>query len=230
MRKILAILPFVVQERTLSSHEAFLRRDAGHRGSDIRAVALQSGPTPDQFQGEGFRHAIEETVDVVEKAQGDFDGIMISCFEDPALAESRQASTLPVVGPCETAMALTRLSSRPFFIVSPDPGSEPHYRRIAAEWGLAERFSSYECVEVDIEGASLDEAGVVAKVTKAIESGRRKANGAIAILGCTAFGEYAAAIRSRAGGMVIEPATESIRMLEALIDLGPRERGARRPT
>lgn len=223
MRKVLAILPFVVTEQTLRSHREFLRRDAGGNGSIIHAVALQNGPRPDQFQGEGFRHAIEETVELVERSQADFDGIMISCFEDPALAESRQVSRIPVVGPCETAMILVRLSARPFLIVSPDPGSEAHYRKVAADWGLSDRFNSYECVEVDIEGASLDEAGVVSKVTSAIESGRRKAPNAIAILGCTAFGEHASAIRSRAGGIVLEPATEGIRMLEMLIDLRSRD-------
>ncbi len=44
----------------------------GGNGSIIHAVALQNGPRPDQFQGEGFRHAIEETVELVERSQADF--------------------------------------------------------------------------------------------------------------------------------------------------------------
>jgi allantoin racemase len=224
MRKVLAILPFKVDDSTLESHGRILQADAAPRGTSIAAVCLQRGPAPADFSRPGFEHAITDIVDLAMRHQRECDGIMISCFEDPGLAEVRQVSRVPVVAPCETALQLARAAGGRFFIISPDRESEPLYRRFAGEMGLAGSFDSFVHVPFEIEGVSGNEA-LPDQVAAAIADARRRSDADLALLGCTAFTECYDSIVARAGGRIIEPARAAIRMLELLIDLQLQRRG-----
>jgi allantoin racemase len=224
MRKILAILPFKVDDSTLESHGRILQADAASRGTSITAVSLQRGPTPADFCQPGFEYAVTEIVDLAVRHQRECDGIMISCFEDPGLAEVRQVSRVPVTAPCETALQLARAAGGRFFIVSPDRESEPLYRRFAAGMGLSGSFDSLVHTPFEIEGVSRNEA-LPEQVAKAIGDARRRGDADLAILGCTAFMECFDSIAARAGGRIIEPARAAVRMLELLTDLDLKRAG-----
>lgn len=219
MRKILTILPFVVADSTRIAHETALQRDALARGTSVSCVSLDTGPTPADFSTPGFQHAIPAIVDLARRHQDEYDGIMISCFEDPGLDEVRKMSRIPVVGPCQTALQLALLAGDSFIIVSPDLCSEPLYRNFAAQAGLADRFASFVHLPFEIEGVSNDLA-LARAVADAITHARKMAHAGTAILGCTAFTDCYDRIRDLAGGRVIEPARSAIRVLELLIDLG----------
>lgn len=103
MRKILAILPFLVTETTRARHEQILQRDAAPRGTSVTAVGLDHGPTPADYSRPGFQHAVREIVEIAKRYQNRYDGILISCFEDPGLAEVREMAQMPVVGAAHTA-------------------------------------------------------------------------------------------------------------------------------
>jgi allantoin racemase len=225
MRKILTILPFKVADATRVAHEQTLQRDAMARGTLVSCVGLEDGPTPADFSQPGFQHAVPSIVEIARRQQDDYDGILISCFEDPGLAEVREMSRIPVVGPCQTALQLALLGGEDFFIVSPDRESEPLYRELAAEAGVADRFVSFVHLPFEIEGVS-DDPALPRKVADAIARARKTTHASTAILGCTAFTDCYDAIRELAGGRVIEPARAAIRILEVLIDLGSRGESA----
>jgi len=218
MRSILAILPFVVDEATRLAHERTLNRAAGGMAS-VTAVSLEAGPSPADFSGAGdFVHATTEIVDLVRRHQPRHDGVLVSCFEDPGVVEARQVASIPVVGPCEAAFALASFQPGRFFIVSPDPGSEPLFRRRAAAVGLADRFGPFVHVDFDVERTAAGDTGAVPAVVEAIAATRRQSGCDIAILGCTAFAEVWPEIRARASGRIIEPASAGIRLLGVLLD------------
>ncbi|MBS0417756.1 MAG: hypothetical protein JSR66_08580 [Proteobacteria bacterium] len=220
-RRILVIIPFLVDESTRESHLRCLQRDAGPRGSVLSAVSLSQGPTPADFSEPGFNHAVSDIVAIAQRHQDDFDGIMISCFEDPGLAEVREVAHIPVVAPCESALQLARSAGGRFFIVSPDPGSEPLYRQFAAGMGLAGCFGSFVHVPFEIEAAGTN-ADLPDVVAEAIRMTRQEGAADLAILGCTAFTECYEGIVAGAGGRILDPARASIKLLELLIDLGLR--------
>jgi len=221
MHKILVIIPFVVDLDVLCEHEKVLTA-ANSKRSHITVVSLAVGPSPADFDKPTFQHAVPEILDVVRERQKDFDGIMISCFEDPGLAEAREISNIPVVAPCETAMLFAASLGRSFFLISPDPNSEGLYRRIAASFGLAANFAAFETIEFDVGGEN-DADASVARFASIVSKARNETHADIAILACTAFAGYANAIRCKAGGWIIEPATAAIQHLESLIDLrGPK--------
>ena len=221
MREILAILPFVVTPETRARHEQILRRDAAPRGSSVTAVGLEQGPTPADYSRPGFKHAVGEIVEIAKRHEGRYDGIMISCFEDPALAEVREVTRIPVVGPCQTALQLANVAGGRFFIVSPDLEAEPLLRRFVADAGLTDRYASFVHMPFEIEGVAAD-ADLAANAAGLIAVTREATHAQTAVLGCTAFTECYDDIRKLAGGRVIEPARASIGMLELLIDLESR--------
>jgi allantoin racemase len=221
MRKILAILPFLVTEATRTQHEQALQRDATPRGTSVTAVGLQEGPTPADYSRPGFQYAVAEIVRIARRHHDEYDGIVISCFEDPGLADVRSVVGIPVVGPCQTALQLANFVGGSFFIVSPDREAEPLVRRSVSDAGLTDRFASFVHMPFEIEGTSYDST-LPESTAGLIKSTRKTTHAETAILGCTAFTQCYDTIRDLAGGRIIEPARASIRMLEHLIDLESR--------
>jgi allantoin racemase len=219
MRSILTVIPFVVDEALRLAHERALSRAAGDATS-VTVMSLEAGPSPADFSSQGdFSHATAEIVELVRRHERRHDGVLISCFEDPGVVEARQVAAIPVVGPCEAAFALASFHRGRFFVVSPDPGSEPLYRRRAADAGLADRFGPFVHVDFDVEGTAAGDTGAVPAIVDAIARTRRVSGGDTAILGCTALAEAWPEIRAQAGGRIIEPASAGIRLLELLIDI-----------
>jgi len=127
MKRILAIIPFVLDREVAAAHAEALNNVAS-AGTLITAVPLTSGPTPADYDRPDFVHATREVAEILESCQSDFDAAFISCFEDPGLEEARAIARIPVTGPLEATMGLVRALGEDFFLVSPDHESEPGYR------------------------------------------------------------------------------------------------------
>lgn len=216
MRRILAILPFVVEDTLVAAHQAAL--NAGISSDTIvTAIAIPSGPTPADYDRPGFTHAVQEISDLLASNQSDFDAAFISCFEDPGLEEARAISRIPVAGPLETAMALVRTLSEDFVLVSPDRDSEAGYRRAIAKLGADRHFKGFAAVDFEVGGAN-ERAAAVDSIADGIARARSAGGADLAILACTDFSPYHADVSAQAGGRIIEPATTALRALEFILD------------
>lgn len=224
MTKILAVIPFVVDEDLRLKHEVALNK-AASPGTVVRAVSLAKGPAPMDYENPDFRHAEEEVAELVDQFQSEFDAAFINCFEDPGLKQARKIARIPVAGPLETAVLLARAMGERFMLVSPDPNGERSYRMAIEGHGAGPLYSAFLPVDFEVGGEN-DHAETVAALSSVIIRGRAEHNANIAVLACTDFLTLHDDIVKRTGGCVIEPATTAVRALELLLDMRTRLPGA----
>jgi allantoin racemase len=101
--------------------------------------------------------ATQVVLGAIRAAEEGFDAVTVSCFFDPGLREAREASGIPIVSACESAiLAATSMGARSGLIAL-DGHQARFLRRLVSEHGLADRVASIvaldpEVTEHDLEG------------------------------------------------------------------------------
>lgn len=92
---------------------------------------------------------------VTAQRQG-FDAVAISCFFDPGLREARSLLDIPVVSMCETAFVVARTVGTRYGLIGLD-GEQVHaLRRLAAEYGVADRVVAVVPLDPPVTEPELD--------------------------------------------------------------------------
>ena len=221
MRRILAIIPFVVDRELADEHLRTLEIQS-QRDTTITIAHLNKGPKISDYGKEGFQHGVSETVEIVVSNQSRYDGILISCFEDPGVHEARAIATIPVVGPGESSMIMASRLANKFNIISPDEPAERILRGMAKSMGLEDQFGVFELISTDVSEFNNQSNTVVSEVASAIRRAEEKCQNAVNILGCTGFADIQNDIADSVDVPILDSVTASISMLESLIDVSSR--------
>jgi allantoin racemase len=160
---------------------------------------------------------------IVEKAiwaeKNGCDAIIIDCMGDPALEAAREIANIPVIGPCQSSMAIASTISDRFTVVTVLKRLIPLFWRSARRYGCEAKIASVRSVEVPV--LELDEkrdkvkAVLLAESKKALDE-----DGADAIiLGCTGMVGMARELQEALKVPVVDPAIASLKLAEALVDM-----------
>jgi allantoin racemase len=160
---------------------------------------------------------------IVEKAEwadkNGFDAIIIDCMGDPALEAAREITRIPVVGPCQSSMALASTISDRFTAVTVLKRLIPLFWRNAKRYGFESKMASVRSVEVPV--LELDEkrdevkAILLEESKKALDEDSADA----IILGCTGMVGMARELQEALKVPVIDPAIASLKLAETLVDM-----------
>jgi len=161
------------------------------------------------------------TIVAVEKAERDgFDGVILSCFGDPALRAAREAVEIPVVGVAEASIHLASQLGRRFGVITAGPPDAGAY--------ILDNFRMYQmdhkCVEVTSLGTCVLDLGgdPAAEVAKFVEAARElQVHGAdVIVIGCTGMTAIADSLAAAIPVPVVNPAPTALKFCEDLIALG----------
>jgi allantoin racemase len=211
-------------EKTLGPAEIDRRRDylQSHAAADTE-IKVQSVPS-------GYP-SIESERDVVvvaphllsgmqkAEAEGANAGI-IGCFSDPGLDAMREMVKMPVVGPCQSALALAMQLGESYSILSPlDSGAKRALPRLRGQ-GLTERLASIRGVGVSVVGLTQGDSTTWERI---VETGRRCIDdGAdVLVMGCMsmAFMGIESELSDRLAIPVVSPVLAALKTAEMLLDL-----------
>lgn len=132
----------------------------------------------------------------IEAQNNGADAIVIVCLGDPALAQARQAVTIPVLGPGQTAMLHACLLGNRFSIIPTLENRKADYRKHARLYGLEGNLASVRPANVpvlDIDRTENLEDVLVARALEAIEQDEADT----IILGCGCFKDIDKAVHAR---------------------------------
>ena len=170
--------------------------------------------------------AVPDTIaKAIAAEQAGCDAIIIDCMGDPGLNACREAVTIPVIGPCQTALHIGSMLGGKFSFITVLDRLRPMISHLVSNYGLTANYASFAAVNVpvlDIESAMEElTQGLISESIKAVEIDHA---GAI-ILGCTGFLGYAEAITAglQAKGInvpVIDPIPLAIHIADAMIKTG----------
>jgi len=159
------------------------------------------------------------TLKEAEKAQEEnYDGVIIYCFNDPAVRAAKEKLNIPVVGLMEAAVSLAMLLGRKFSIITTTKRGISTTEDLLKIYGFYEKCASIRAIEMDVLELSdigkLEEMAL--KVSKiAIEND----NADVLILGCGSMLGISESISKSLGIPVIEPGVAALKLCEDLIEI-----------
>ena len=150
------------------------------------------------------------------KLPANCDGIILSAFGDPGLAELRRRTRIPIAGIGEAGLLAAADGGRRFAIATTTPGLRSSIETMIADLGLSDRYVGTEITEGSPAELTADhqrlETALAAAITRAIDGGAQ----AVVIGG----GPLAVVARRLAGRFpvpIIESIPEAVRWLERAI-------------
>lgn len=194
----------------------------------ITVSQIERGPASIESEFDDALAAPDTILKVVEAEREGVDAVVIDCMDDPGLLASREMVSIPVLGPCQTTMHLASLLGHTFSVVTVMEGSVPGFENRAKVYGLADKLASVRWVDIPVLDLAANEERLLADLLDESEAAVRRDGAHSIVFGCTGMLGYAAAVerglteRGIEGVPVIDPIPATIKMAEALVDLGLR--------
>jgi len=215
-------IKIIVPLATSIWNEPNLREMEKYKDSDtsLDIINLQKGPESIEDSYDEAWSAIFTLQEVEKAAKEGYDGIIISCYDDPALRAAKEAVEIPVVGVGEASAIFALLLGHKFGIVTAGPPESGAC--------LMDNLKMYEldhkCVgvlSIGIPVLDLKEGGEKEK-SSLIELGRGliEKGADVIILGCGGILGVAEAASCELGIPVIIPLDVGLKMCEAMISMG----------
>jgi allantoin racemase len=215
--RILVINPNTTQ--VMTDEIAKVARASAAPGTEIDCISPDAGPR----SIEGFTDEVlasYHTVDTVARTNGAYDGYVIACYGDPALAACRELTEVPVVGIAEASFHMASLVAYKWSIVTVLPRVEPLLEELVHRNGMEQRCASIRCtpltvleIEEDIERTK---RMMVDEARSAIDD-----DGAEAILlGCAGLGPIDKTMQEELGVPVFDGTACAVKLLEGLHHYG----------
>jgi allantoin racemase len=183
----------------------------------IDVVSLPEGP-PSVETPEAHAEVIPLVVKRVLEFKNDYDGFIVNCFLDPGVDLLKGLLDKPVVGPCESSLALASIITDKIGIVTAGTEGLWMIEDRVKTIGFIDRVVAIEGTEVGVLDIDKDLDHTLRELVKAsrraIEKGAQ-----VIVLGCTGFAGLAEKLSKEIGRPVVDPAGAAIKTLEALIKL-----------
>jgi allantoin racemase len=160
-----------------------------------------------------------------EAEQAGADAIVIDCMSDPGIAAAREVVSIPVLGPCLTAMHAASMLAHKFSVVTVMDRLTPSFERRAAVYGLT-TMASCRSVEVPVLDLEAERnQGVKRLIEESIAAIEQDGAHAI-VFGCTGMLGWAQDIEQGLheagypGVPVVDPIPLTLRTAAALVRSG----------
>lgn len=161
----------------------------------------------------------------IEAERAGAHAIVIDCMGDPGLASCREAVSIPVLGPCQTAVHTAAMLGHRFSFITVLDRLRPMLDHIVGGYGLSSSYAAFESINVPVLDLMHDLGKLgLALAEKAAKTVRDNHAGAI-VLGCTGFLGLAEVIRAKLLSEqldvpVIDAIPLTIRMADTLVKCG----------
>jgi len=163
-------------------------------------------------------------LELIRKAnEEDHHAIILACFADPGLEAAREVSNALVLGIQQTSLHVAAMLGHRFTVLtmtsSRVPAKEQDIRRFKLESSLASvRPLGLSVAEIEAQPERTEEQ--IRRVSRlAVEEDGAE----VIVLGCAGMAGYARDVERELGIVVLDPSAVTLKVCEALLDLGVRQ-------
>jgi allantoin racemase len=165
---------------------------------------------------------IRKAIDAERKGAN---AIIIDCMGDPGLHSCREVVTIPVLGPCQTALHTAGLLGHSFAFVTVLDRLRPMIAKLVASYGLSDNYASFRAVDIPVLDIGHNLAALNAALQREAIAAVKEDHADVIVLGCTGFLGCAGAIRQAllTAGLdvpVIDPIPLAVHVADALVKSG----------
>lgn len=194
-------------------------------GLIVSAKQIVKGPGSIESEYEAALAAPDTVRLAIEAERDGADAIVIDCMGDPGMRPARECVTIPVLGPCQTAMHLAGMLGHRFSVITVLRRLRASFENTAMLNGLTNHMASCRAVDIPVLELETDmaatRAALIEEARKAVEQDGAEA----VIFGCTGLFGCAGAVREGllAQGIdipVIDPIPAAVHVAAALTRAG----------
>lgn len=222
--KLLYIVPGAIR-KTMGTQElerrVSLLREWSFAGAQVDIIDIEDGPLSIESTMEEYL-AAPGIIDIAMQAEKDgYDGIIIGCFDDPAIDAVRETVNIPVVGPGEASLLSACLLGTSYSIISILDNVIPALKKRVKIVGVNEKMSSIRPINIPVLDLPKNINATIEKVVEASIIARDQDGADILILGCMslAFLDITGKIEEKVGIPVLNPAKMALKTLEGLVSV-----------
>lgn len=214
MPRILLINPNTSQATTAMM--VAIAQEAFGRDADVDGATAARG-VPMILDETALGAAVDAVIEAAGTVRG-YDGVIVSAFGDPGLAELRATLVVPVAGICEASMLEAAEGGRRFGIATVTPLLVDIFDRKADRLGIGARFVGTRLTSGDPLALAADPARLEAELALAVAASIERDGAQAVIIGGGPLGQAAIGLAGRFPVPVIAPIPCAARAL--MRDLG----------
>ena len=215
-------------------------RPALHGSTDVEIRHLTHAPRNIDYYAPKHLAETEIMMAAVEAERDGFDAFVIGCCYDPGLTQCRELVNIPVVGPLEASVMLSRLFGHSFAVVTDHFKAVPELRDRVRLYGLEGNCRAVDAIDWFVTDMVLDPMTVAKDTYVKVQDVMRTTGAETVVIGCTIVSAcYELAVlrgdADLAALSVINPNVMAVKLAEMFADAGltsvvvmPAERPDRR--
>lgn len=170
-----------------------------------------------EFYEHLFIHKIIKRV--VEAEKEGYDAVVIPCFYDPGLRETRELVEIPIVGVCEASLHVaSMITAAKFSILVGRRKWIPKMSDNARNYGFESRIASWRVLNLtvpEMRDKKKTQEAILRETKRAIEDDLAEC----VVLGCTGMAGQAAYVQSQLGVPVLDPVLMGLKVAELRANL-----------
>jgi allantoin racemase len=191
----------------------------------VSHTLIQQGPASIESEFDEALSVPDTIRKAIDAERRGANAIIIDCMGDPGLQACREAVTVPVLGPCQTALHTAALLGHAFAFVTVLERLRSLVGKLVATYGLKDSYASFRAVDIPVLDISHDLASLSAALSREAIAAVTVDHADVIVLGCTGFLGCAGAIRQAllSQGLevpVIDPIPLAIHVADALVKTG----------
>ncbi|MBC7094460.1 aspartate/glutamate racemase family protein [Thermococcus sp.] len=185
--------------------------------TEIDVVSLDEGPISIETR-KTEAEAIPRIVETALKNHESYDAIIVNCCADPGVDIIRSLIDKPVIGPCESSLAISSTLGKKIGIVTVSKTGIPIFEELVRKLKFEELVVSIRATDLSVPEIEKDRDKTVELLLK--ECKKSEEEGAeVILLGCTGFAGFAKELEKHLSIPVIDPVGAATKMAETLVSL-----------
>jgi allantoin racemase len=191
------------------------------QGSSLLALTAAYGPQSiEGYYDEVF--AIPPMLEALREHEGQFDGVVIGCFDDTGVDAARCVTRAPVVGICQAGMQAAASLASSFSVITTLGRSVPALEHLAVKYGYERACKRIRASEVPVLELENTEGDAARKVRDQVRAALEEDHAEAIVLGCAGMTTFARRLEEDFGVPVIDGVGVAAKWVEALSTLGYR--------
>ncbi|MBL3608051.1 aspartate/glutamate racemase family protein [Rhodovulum sulfidophilum] len=153
---------------------------------------------------------------VAQAARRGAGGVILACFDDPALAEARACAPCPVIGVGQAAFHHAALRGWRFSVVTTLPAAIPAIEANIRNYGLSQHLARVRASDVPVLALEDDTEAACARIAEEAERAVAEDDIEAVILGCAGMAKVTGYLRTRLPVPVIDGVEAAARFVSVL--------------
>ncbi|HEV3033440.1 MAG TPA: aspartate/glutamate racemase family protein [Solirubrobacteraceae bacterium] len=215
--RILVVNPNTSARMTLDIARA--ARQGAQPDTEILCLNPEHGPdTIEGYADEAI--AAYHTVDLLAGERSGYDGYVIACFGDPAVAACRELVAAPVVGIAEASFHMACAIAHRWSVLTLLPRLKPVLEDLLLRYGVERRCASVRAVTLGVAAAAEDYERTAELLLPEARRAIAEDGAETILLGCAGLGPVAAPLSGALGVPVLDGVSCAVGLVEALVARG----------